>query len=134
MKPRQSVNGSTMAIRRTNESHAEVHAETIRRFWKDRGYSVDVTVVNVKGRSSTGGPLRITEIVSDLVNGLPRGYRGSLRDLVPSTMEPDPAERTAVRDCMTCGKPFTSDGIGNRMCSGCRQRASGRNRDEGRER
>ena len=123
-----------MPPRPTNEDHAEAHAETIRRFWKDRGYRVDVTVVTVKGRSPTGGPLRIAEIVSDLVNGLPRGYHGSLRDLVPAKAEPNPVERTTFRDCMTCGKPFESSGIGNRMCTDCRQRASGRNRNEGRER
>jgi hypothetical protein len=123
-----------MATRPTNEDRAEVHAETIRRFWKDRGYRVDVAVVNVKGRSSTGGPLRIAEIVSDLVNGLPRGYRGSLRDLVPAITPPDPVERTTTRDCMTCGKPFHSSGIGNRMCGDCHGKASGTHRHEGRER
>lgn len=27
-----------------------------------------------------------------------------------------------VRPCLTCGKPFPSEGPGNRMCNPCRQR------------
>lgn len=121
-----------MVLRPTNEDRAEIHAETIRRFWRDRGYRIEVAVVNVKGRSSTGGPLRIAEIISDTVNGLPRGYSGSLRDLVPVATLPDPATKT--RPCITCSTPFESFGPGHRMCSDCRERASGRNRHEGRER
>jgi len=30
-----------------------------------------------------------------------------------------------IRPCLTCGKPFPSEGPGNRMCKDCRNRADG---------
>ena len=123
-----------MVNRPTNENLSESLAEQIRRFWKERGHNIDITVVNVKGRSPTGGPLRIAEIVSDTLNGLPRGYSGSLSDLVPVTAPPDPPSRSKTRDCITCGAPFTSDGPGNRICPSCHDRINGPDRNIGRVR
>lgn len=37
----------------------------------------------------------------------------------------DPRYAPSQRKCMTCGRSFISEGIHNRMCRGCKQRAAG---------
>lgn len=66
------------------------------------------------------------ELKSDLVNGLPRGFAGSLKEFALVATPPDPPDTSAIRDCLTCGRPFKSSGIGNRMCERCIDKTTGR--------
>lgn len=106
-KPRYETSGQT----------ANRLAVTIQRFWKDLGHNVDV---RVRETTVNGRPVHVLE--SDLVNGLPPGYAGSLRHLPVIRERPVPPDTSAVRDCMTCGKSFKSEGIDNRMCDYCRSK------------
>lgn len=119
--------------RRKNEDRAHALAEQIRQYWRERGYAVSLKVSPVRGLppNNEGVPFAIT---SDLVNGLPRGYSGSISDLIPVTAPPEPPNRSKVRPCITCGRSFESSGPGHRMCVDCRDRINGPDRNIGRVR
>lgn len=52
---------------------------------------------------------------------------GRLRNMHEAVMEAERmfefVEKKHVRKCLTCAKEFVSDGPGNRLCSGCRQKS-----------
>lgn len=91
---------------------AEKLAGRIRQFWRSLGYDVNVTIERV-------GNWKFVR--SDLVNGLPRNWRGMSRcgpNLVEqSYTTPEPR----ARSCLKCGTPFMSEHFGNRLCDHCRR-------------
>ena len=103
--------------RDTREQFHKRLTAMIKRYWKDLGCTVDVRTKQTKVNNWT-----IYYLESDTVNGLPRDFTGSLRHLSAVNERPEPPDTSAVRDCMTCGKPFESEGIGNRMCEKCRSK------------
>lgn len=114
----------------TPKERAESLATTIKVVWRERGYRVRVTVVPY----ALTGQRAHYAIKSDLVNGLPRGYRGSLHDLAAVMARPDPPDTSAIRSCMGCGQDFESAHRHNRLCERCNRRAVGVYRGEGRTR
>ncbi len=106
-KPRYETSGQT----------ANRLAVTIQRYWKGLGHNVGV---KIRETTVNGGTVYALE--SDTVNGLPRGFTGSLRQLSVVSERAEPPDTSAVRDCITCGKPFESESIGNRICEYCRSK------------
>ncbi len=92
-------------------------AAMVRRYWKDQGHKVTVQIneTTVSGRT-------VYFLQSDTVNGLPRSFAGPARHLSVVGVRPDPVDSSGIRDCMTCGEPFKSDGIGNRICEKCKSK------------
>ncbi|MGE0743129.1 MAG: hypothetical protein AB7O98_17470 [Hyphomonadaceae bacterium] len=87
-------------------------AQMIVSYWAALGYVVNVTVT----RSTLGPQLR-----SDLVNGLPRNWRGWAGDLIERGL---PSEGQArERNCIKCGTAFESEHNGHRMCTLCNYHA-----------
>jgi len=56
----------------------ETWVSLIREYWRQRGYDVDVGVRQIAEQRRDGKPFHYPAIRSDMVNGLPRGYRGDL--------------------------------------------------------
>lgn len=118
-------------MRGTNltKERAERLAAKIEAVWRERGSKVRVRVV-----SHVRGSREHYELKSDLLNGLPRNYRGSLEELAVVATPPDPVDTSAIRACMGCGQDFESVHRHNRLCERCNRRAVGTFREEGRER
>lgn len=90
------------------EARHDRNARMIREYWAARGHVVEVTVK----RASFG-----RYIVSDLVNGLPRAWRGEPKLAEQTYAAPEPRERP----CLRCGTRFLSAHFGNRLCDPCRR-------------
>ena len=55
----------------------ETWVSRIREYWRQRGFDVEVGVRDVTENNPRGnGTIHYRAIRSDMVNGLPRGYRG----------------------------------------------------------
>ena len=54
------------------------HSDRIRAYWRDRGYTVKAGLRRVSDRGATGKTIGYSAVRSDLVGGLPVGYRGDL--------------------------------------------------------
>lgn len=54
------------------------YSDRIRAYWQERGYTVNAGLRRVSDRTATGKKFGYSAVRSDLVNGLPVGYRGNL--------------------------------------------------------
>lgn len=52
--------------------------DLIRVYWRQQGYAISASVREVSTVNRAGAVYRYSAIGSDLVNGLPAGYRGEL--------------------------------------------------------
>lgn len=59
----------------TTKQGAEILAHKIRKFWLDRGYFVEVSVVPVPLSSAADAAIEYC-VRTNLINGLPEGWRG----------------------------------------------------------
>lgn len=91
--------------------------ERIEAYWRERGY--EVSVVLVQGQYSN--ILRETrmDLRSDMVNGLPRGWREPLKERLED-IPPDPPYAEHDRPCISCGRSFLSTHRFHRLCDLCR--------------